>query len=51
VHPSLQDNLRREQRVVLDLNCTTIARVLTPLQAALYMVESYPQHCDALALR
>ena len=47
----LQDNLRREQRAVMDINCITISKILTPLQAAHYMVNAYPQHCDALALR
>ena len=28
----LQDNLRREQRAVMDLNCVTISKILTPLQ-------------------
>jgi hypothetical protein len=46
-----QDNLRREQRAVMDINCITISKILTPLQAAHYMVNAYPQHCDALALR
>lgn len=46
----IKDNLRREQRAVMELNCATIARVLNPLQAAKYMIHLYPQHCDALAL-
>eukprot|EP00890_Picochlorum_soloecismus_P003139 jgi/Picsp_1/3826/NSC_01338-R1_expressed protein [Chlorella variabilis] len=46
----IKDNLRREQRSVMDLNCCTISRILTPLQAARYMVTVYPLHCDALAL-
>ena len=46
----IKDNLRREQRSVMDLNCCTISKILTPLQAAKYMVTVYPQHCDALAL-
>lgn len=45
-----QDNLRREQRAVMDLNCTTTSKILFPIQSALYMLEVYPQHCDALAL-
>ena len=35
----------------MDINCITISKILTPLQAAHYMVNAYPQHCDALALR
>jgi hypothetical protein len=47
---AIKDNLRREQRSAMDINCATVSRVLTPLQAAHYMVVVYPQHCDALAL-
>lgn len=35
----------------MDLNCQTVTLILTPLQAAHYMLQAYPQHCDALALR
>lgn len=35
----------------MDLNCQTVARILMPLQAAFYMLNAYPVHCDALALR
>lgn len=47
---TIRANLRREQRAVMDLNCCLISRILSPVQGALYMVEVYPQHCDALAL-
>ena len=47
---NIKDNLRREQRSAMDINCATISKVLTPLQGAHYMVAVYPQHCDALAL-
>jgi len=46
----IKDNLRREQRAVMEFNCATTARILNPLQAALYMIHAYPRHCDALAL-
>lgn len=46
-----QENLRREQRAIGDLNCATVTRILSPLQAAHYIVGAYPAHCDALALR
>jgi hypothetical protein len=39
---------RREQRAVMDINCVTISKILSPIQAALYMIEVYPMHCDAL---
>ncbi|KAL4448105.1 hypothetical protein ABPG75_005324 [Micractinium tetrahymenae] len=46
----IKDNLRREQRAVMDLNCLLMSKILTPLQGARYMLGAYPQHCDALAL-
>lgn len=47
---AVQDNLRREQRASMDINCVTVSKILSPVQAALYMIEVYPLHCDALAL-
>lgn len=47
---AIKDNLRREQRAVMDLNCLLMSKILTPLQGARYMLGAYPQHCDALAL-
>lgn len=47
---SMKDNLRREQRSAMDLNCATVSKILTPLQAAHFMSTVYPHHCDALAL-
>ena len=47
---AIKDNLRREQRSAMDINCATVSKVLNPLQAAHYMVAVFPQHCDALAL-
>jgi len=46
----VKQNLKKEQRAMMDLNCFTISNVMTPLQAARYMVGMYPMHCDALAL-
>lgn len=46
----IKQNLRREQRAMMELNCCTISQILTPLQAARYMTTVYPLHCDALAL-
>ncbi|KAL4444881.1 hypothetical protein ABPG77_003931 [Micractinium sp. CCAP 211/92] len=46
----IKDNLRREQRAVMDLNCLLMAKILTPMQGARFMLGAYPQHCDALAL-
>lgn len=46
----IKNNLRREQRSVMDLNCCTISRIMNPVQAARYMITVYPRHCDALAL-
>lgn len=46
----VKQNLRKEQRAMMDLNCFTISNIMTPVQAARYMVGVYPMHCDALAL-
>lgn len=46
----VKQNLRKEQRAMMDLNCFTISNIMTPLQSARYMVGVYPMHCDALAL-
>eukprot|EP00887_Chlorella_sp_A99_P007569 scaffold28.g7569.t1 len=46
----VKDNLRREQRAVLEFKGHVISRILTPLQAARYMVAAHPHHCDVLAL-
>lgn len=46
----VKQNLRKEQRAMMDLNCFTISNIMTPLQGARYMVGVYPMHCDALAL-
>ncbi|GAB4823937.1 hypothetical protein N2152v2_010983 [Parachlorella kessleri] len=46
----VKDNLRREQRAVMDINCVTTSKILSPVQSALYILEVYPLHCDALAL-
>jgi hypothetical protein len=46
----IKDNLRKEQKTVLEMNCVTMHRILSPIQTALFLVESYPAHCDCLAL-
>ncbi|KAK9837323.1 hypothetical protein WJX81_006202 [Elliptochloris bilobata] len=47
---TIRDNLRREQKTVMELNFVTMNRVLSPIQAALFVVEAFPGHCDCLAL-
>lgn len=32
----------------MDVNCVTVTRILSPVQSAFYMIEAYPQHCDAV---
>ena len=45
-----QENLRREQRAAMEINSCTLCRILAPVQAALYVVEAFPLHCDALGM-
>ncbi len=40
----------REQKVVMELFLKVVYQVLSPVQAALFVVESFPYHCDVLAL-
>ena len=47
---SIKESLRREQRAAMEINATTLARILSPVQAALYISEAFPLHCDALGL-
>ncbi|KAL4421497.1 hypothetical protein ABPG75_010788 [Micractinium tetrahymenae] len=46
----VKENLRREQRASMEINACTLSRILTPVQAALYMCEAFPLHCDALGM-
>ncbi len=46
----LQENLRWEQRTVLQFNWVLVNRIMSPIQTALFMVHAWPSHCDCLAL-
>ena len=46
----LQENLKREQRTVLQFNWVLVNRIMSPIQTALFMVHAWPSHCDCLAL-
>jgi hypothetical protein len=46
----IKENLRREQRAAMEINSCTLCRLLAPVQAALYVCEAFPFHCDALAM-
>jgi hypothetical protein len=46
----IKANLRKEQKAVMSLNCTTLTQILDCVQAARYMIWVFPMHCDALAL-
>ncbi|CAL8464951.1 g4486 [Coccomyxa elongata] len=46
----IKSNLRKEQRTVMELNYTTMHKVLTPIQSGLFVVEAFPGHPDCLAL-
>lgn len=41
---------RAEQRAASELDYITLRRILSPLQAAWLILESYPRKCDCLAL-
>ena len=45
-----QENLRLEQKTVMEMNYLVMNRVLSPIQSALFVVEAYPTRPDALAL-
>lgn len=45
-----QENLRWEQRTVLQFNWVLVNRIMSPIQTALFMVQAWPSHCDCLAL-
>ena len=46
----LQENLKWEQRTVLQFNWVLVNRIMSPIQTALFMVQAWPSHCDCLAL-
>lgn len=48
--PCLQDNLRQEQKIVMQMQFMVMFRLLSPLQNSLFLVEAYPTRPDALAL-
>ncbi|KAK9824090.1 hypothetical protein WJX72_007643 [[Myrmecia] bisecta] len=43
-------NLRLEQKNVLEMSFMVMGRILSSIQAAIFLVEVYPWHVDALAL-
>jgi len=47
---TVQDNLHREARAVEDLDFLVCQRVLSPVQAAVFVAEAYPARPDALVL-
>lgn len=46
----VKENLRWEQRTVLQFNWVLVNRIMSPIQTALFMVHAWPSHCDCLAL-
>lgn len=46
----VQENLKFEQRSVLQFNWVLVHRILSPIQVALFMVQAWPSHCDCLAM-
>ena len=45
-----QENLQKEQRAIMELFLKVVYQILSPIQAAQFVVESFPYHCDVLAL-
>ncbi|GLC36722.1 hypothetical protein PLESTB_000789800 [Pleodorina starrii] len=45
-----KESLLREQKTVMELFLKVLYQVLSPVQAALFVVEAFPYHCDVLAL-
>lgn len=46
----IKENLKFEQRSVLQFNWVLVHRILSPIQVALFMVHAWPSHCDCLAM-
>eukprot|EP00197_Chlamydomonas_leiostraca_P004150 CAMPEP_0202870920 /NCGR_PEP_ID=MMETSP1391-20130828/17196_1 /ASSEMBLY_ACC=CAM_ASM_000867 /TAXON_ID=1034604 /ORGANISM="Chlamydomonas leiostraca, Strain SAG 11-49" /LENGTH=628 /DNA_ID=CAMNT_0049551595 /DNA_START=52 /DNA_END=1935 /DNA_ORIENTATION=- len=46
----IRESLQREQKTVMELFLKVVYQILSPVQAALFVVESFPYHCDVLAL-
>ena len=46
----MQDNLRQEAKAVEDLDFLVSQRVLSTVQAAVFVVDAYPARPDALVL-
>ncbi|BDA49095.1 hypothetical protein COCOBI_13-2050 [Coccomyxa sp. Obi] len=43
---SLAENLKEEQQVFVHANSVLLREILSPVQAALFMLQSWPAHCD-----
>ncbi|GAB4814086.1 hypothetical protein N2152v2_001132 [Parachlorella kessleri] len=46
----VKNTIRREQRAVTDINSIAISNILTSIQAAIFITESYPELSDLLAM-
>lgn len=46
----IKENQLKEQRTVMELFLRVIYQILSPVQAALFIVEAFPYHCDSLAM-
>lgn len=45
----LQDALQKENRLVQQYNLVVMNRILTPVQACIFLAEAWPSFCDCLA--
>lgn len=41
-----QENLKEEQQVFVHANSVLLREILSPVQAAMFMLQSWPAHCD-----
>lgn len=46
----MQETLLKEQRAIMELFLKVVYQILSPVQAAIFVVNSFPYHCDVLAL-
>lgn len=43
---AVQENLKEEQQLFVHANSVLLKDILSPIQAALFMLQSWPAHCD-----
>ena len=46
----IKENQLKEQRTVMELFLKVVYQILSPVQAALFIIEAFPYHCDSLSM-